>query len=88
MEKQIKAKLEKIESLMENLLATFVSTSEKPLDLAEPAAYLSLSKSHLYHLTSEGLIPHYKPNGKKNLFSEVRSGFLSTSQSPRWCSGD
>jgi len=33
MEKQIKAKLEKIESLMENLLATFVSTSEKPLDL-------------------------------------------------------
>ena len=35
---------------------------------AETAAYLSLSKSHLYHLTSEGLIPHYKPNGKKIYF--------------------
>lgn len=55
MEKQIKAKLEKIESLMENLLATFVSTSEKPLDLAEPAAYLSLSKSHLYHRLNSSL---------------------------------
>lgn len=34
------------------------------LTLAEAARYTGLKKSYLYKLTSERVIPHYKPNGK------------------------
>jgi len=33
--------------------------------------YTGLSKSYLYKLTSAGLIPHFKPNGKQLYFSKV-----------------
>lgn len=35
------------------------------LTLNEAAAYLGLSKSHLYHLCAERGIPHYKGQGGK-----------------------
>lgn len=60
----IHARLEKIETLLTELKAT----GTKPFDLDEAAAYLHISKSHLYQLTSKGLIAHYKPNGKKIYF--------------------
>ena len=38
------------------------------LDFEETASYINQSRSHLYKLTSQGLIPRYKPNGKKIYF--------------------
>src|ERR1051326_7534775 len=60
----ISARLERIESLLAELRAT----GSKPYDPDEAKAYLKISKSHLYQLTSRGLIAHYKPAGKKIYF--------------------
>ena len=42
---------------------------KEALTFTEAAMYLSLSESYLYQMVSKGLIPHYKPNGKKLYFS-------------------
>ncbi len=57
-------KLTAIESLLE------ATNQTKPLTLPEAAKFLNLSQSHLYKLTSERKIPHFKPNGKKIYFDE------------------
>ena len=57
-------KLTAIESLLEG------THQVKPRTLAEAAKFLDLSPSHLYKLTSERKIPHFKPNGKKIYFDE------------------
>ncbi len=56
MVKTIDERLSKIESLL--------LSQKKVLNLDEVAVVTGLSKSHLYKLTSNGKIPHYKPNGK------------------------
>ncbi len=38
------------------------------LTFNETTEYLSVSSSHLYKLTSNNVITHYKPNGKKIFF--------------------
>lgn len=38
------------------------------LDFAETSTYLNISPSHLYKLTSQKLIPHFCPQGKKLYF--------------------
>lgn len=38
------------------------------LTFIEATDYLSVSSSHLYKLTSNNIIPHYKPNKKKIFF--------------------
>jgi len=38
------------------------------LSFEEASIFLNLSKSYLYKLTSGGLIPHYKPQGKMLYF--------------------
>lgn len=60
-------KLESIESMLSSLTAATVTT----YDLAGAAGYLGISKSHLYQLTSKGLIGHYKPAGKKIYFDKA-----------------
>src|SRR5579862_4322402 len=60
----VQARLERIECL----LSEIGTTARKPLDINEAATYLHQSKSHTYHLTSQGLIAHFKPNGKKIYF--------------------
>ena len=57
-------KLTAIESLLE------ATNQTKPLTLKEAAEFLDLSQSHLYKLTCERKIPHFKPNGKKIYFDE------------------
>ena len=57
-------KLTAIESLLE------ATSQTKPLTLVEAAKFLDLSRSHLYKLTSERKIPHFKPNGKKIYFDK------------------
>ena len=52
---------------IENLL----ETQKKVLTFAEAAKYSGISKSYLYKLTSNGSVPHYKPNGKQIYFDRV-----------------
>lgn len=42
----------------------------KYLTFAETVAYLGVTKSALYNMTSRKQIPHYKPNGKTIYFAE------------------
>lgn len=58
------AKLKNIESILQqqNLLQKDV------LNLTEAHAYLDISASHLYKLTSQKQIPHFCPQGKKLYF--------------------
>ena len=62
--KMILNKLTAIESLLE------ATNQTKPLTLKEVAKFLNLSQSHLYKLTSECKIPHFKPSGKKIYFDK------------------
>jgi excisionase family DNA binding protein len=41
---------------------------KKVLSFKEAAIYLDVSHSHLYKLTSQNRIPHFKPQGKKIYF--------------------
>ena len=57
-------KLKNIESMLQqqNLL------QKEVMNLAEAHAYLNISASHMYKLTSQKLIPHFCPQGKKLYF--------------------
>lgn len=60
-------KLANIETMLQeqNLLKKDV------LNLNEAAAYLDISASHLYKLTSQKQIPHFCPQGKKLYFNRA-----------------
>ena len=60
--KSIEQRIEELESL--------VYASQNVLSFDEASKFLSLSKSYLYKLTSAGLIPHYKPQGKMIYFEK------------------
>lgn len=64
--KEISDKLERIETRLTEL----GQASAKPYDLEGAASYLGISRSHLYQLTSKGLIGHYKPAGKRIYFDK------------------
>ena len=66
MQKEILSRLDEIQSAIRALKAA----SEKPMTLDEAAAYLHVSKSHTYQLTSKGLVAHFKPAGKKIFFKK------------------
>ena len=61
--KNVFDKLTAIESLL-------VATQPKPLTLKEAAEFLDFSRSYLYRLTSQGRVPHYKPEGKRVYFDQ------------------
>jgi len=65
MKNEILQKLERIEKLL-----TVQKT--KPYTFDEASAYLGISKSYLYKLTSGGKIPYYKPFGKKIYFDKAK----------------
>lgn len=56
---------------IEGRITDLSKATAKPYDLAGAAAYLNISKSHLYQLTSKGKIGHYKPAGKKLYFDKT-----------------
>jgi excisionase family DNA binding protein len=62
--KEVLKKLKKIETMLEqqNLL------QKEVLNLNEAGAYLSISASHMYKLTSQKQIPHFCPQGKRLYF--------------------
>lgn len=55
---------------IEKLLKSQQTMQKQVLNFNEACAYLELSQSHLYKLTSTSAIPHYKPNGKKIYFQK------------------
>jgi excisionase family DNA binding protein len=65
--RELTEKLERIETKLSSLN----DSASKPYDLAAAAEYLSISKSHLYQLTSKGRIGHYKPAGKRLYFDKA-----------------
>lgn len=64
--REIAERLESIEVKLSNI----TKAAEEPFDLAAAAAYLKMSKSHLYQLTRLGIIGHYKPGGKRIYFDK------------------
>lgn len=63
MEKSLEKRVAEIE---ENLFI-----HKNVLSFEEASKFLNLSKSYLYKLTSGGLIPHYKPQGKMLYFEKI-----------------
>ncbi|TRZ45134.1 helix-turn-helix domain-containing protein [Robertkochia solimangrovi] len=57
-------KLEKLERL--------VRANKSVLTLEETCEYMGISKSYLYKLTAQGVIPYSKPNGKLIYFSKEK----------------
>jgi excisionase family DNA binding protein len=80
--KEISEKLERIEIRLTEL----GSHTMHPYDLAGAAEYLGISRSHLYQLTSKGLIGHYKPAGKKLYFdkSDLDEYLRRNRVKPQW----
>jgi len=60
--------LKRIEVLLADLLAHLKAKANPPLDFAGAAAYLRISGSQLYQLTSKNLVTCYRPGGKKLYF--------------------
>jgi excisionase family DNA binding protein len=58
---QLSNEIQQIKSLLQE-------QQPRPMTVDEAAKYLSISKSRLYVLTSQALIPHFKPTGKKIYF--------------------
>lgn len=71
---EIKKELQVIKDLLAN-------NSKKVLNLNELADYIGFSKSYVYKLTSQNLIPHSKPNGKAVFFDrdEIDKWLLNNS---------
>ncbi len=63
MEKSIKERLTRIESLL-------TENQKEVLTFNEAAKFTGLSKSYLYKLCANGEIPHFKPRGKMNYFNK------------------
>ena len=69
---EIKDELQVIKELLAN-------NNKKVLNLNEVADYIGFSKSYIYKLTSQNLIPHSKPSGKAVFFNrdEIDKWLLS-----------
>ena len=74
--------MEKLNSI-EMMLMEQNMLKKEVLSFNEAAIYLEVSHSHLYKMTSTGVIPSYNPNGKKLYFNrkELDSWLLSNRQS-------
>ena len=59
-------RIDKIEAALQHLAAG--EADDQVLTFEQARQYLDTSKSHLYKLTSQKQIPHYKPEGKRLYF--------------------
>ncbi|MDD4211591.1 MAG: helix-turn-helix domain-containing protein [Clostridia bacterium] len=82
--KKPEEKMYKLIEKLDNLEAVLIQ-QKTVLTLNEVANYTGLSKSYLYHLTSTGGIPCYKPTGKIIYFNknEIDKWLLSNRKSTR-----
>ena len=56
-------------------IESLLSNQKKVLTFDEAAKYSGISKSYLYKLTSNGSVPHSKPNGKQIYFDREELEF-------------
>lgn len=63
--------MEEIQKQLEEIKSLSLLAAKKILSIEDAAALTGLSKSHLYHLTRERKIPHYKPQGKVIYFDRA-----------------
>ncbi len=64
---EVVGRLERIEQALNNLPP---GEENRIFTIEEARQYIGVSKSHLYKLTSNNLIPHYKPTGRKIYFEK------------------
>jgi excisionase family DNA binding protein len=62
--------IEKLECIV-NSISELKNQTEKIYSTKEAAEYLNISLPYLYKLTSQGLIGHHKPGGKKIKFTQT-----------------
>ena len=55
-----------------NRIERLIIANKKVLTFDEACDYTGLSRSYLYKLTSSGVIPHSKPNGKIIFFDKEK----------------
>ena len=70
-EQKISLGLQTIEQKLTVILSN-QAASKEVLTFDEAALFTGFSKSYLYKLTSAGIIPHSKPNGKNLFFDRVK----------------
>jgi excisionase family DNA binding protein len=63
---EIRNKLDHIEKLVKAM-----ATVKEFLTVEETALYLDYSKAYVYKLCHLGILPFYRPNGKKNYFKRT-----------------
>lgn len=61
-------KLQEISTKLDLLITTKSQQHKSYLSLDEASQYLGISKNTLYDYSQKGVIPHYKPRGRKLYF--------------------
>lgn len=69
MEKELQKKIEKLTARVESLEIVLYE-SKQLLTTEDAAILLGMSRSSIYKMTHEGVIPFYKPNGKVVYFEK------------------
>lgn len=62
---------EELEKIAAMVAESTIFATKELLTLDEAARYMGVKKSHLYRLTSQRSIPHYKPSGKMCYFKRA-----------------
>ncbi len=73
--------IEAIQEQLNRIERNSLLAAKKVLTMDDAATLSGFSKSHLYRLTSEKVIPHYKPNGRVIMFDRAEfEGWLLTNR--------
>lgn len=89
---------EELKQITDEVTANIINCTKKVLTTDEAVRYLGISKSHLYKLTMQQKIPHYKPTGKMCYFNRqeleqwLQANRIATEEeisqnAQRYCSG-
>lgn len=76
-----KAMTETLQQVADLLTASVLIAQKEVLSASEAATYMNVSLSHLYKLTAERKVPHFKPMGKMVYFNRLElEGWLQTNR--------
>ena len=62
---------EDLKMIADQIAASLMITQKEVLSAGEAASYMNVSLSHLYKLTADRKIPHFKPMGKMMYFNRL-----------------
>jgi len=66
----VQVKMEALESQVQQL-TNVIQNAKEVMNLEETAIFMGISKSTLYKMTSDHVIPFYRPNGKMIFFEKA-----------------